>query len=69
MQSSNAPSPIGSKELTDLKEVMELEALACKKAIHYTQTFTDPALQNMAQHLVDHHKAHFEALCKHLQCV
>lgn len=65
---SQTPSHLASKELTYLKELMNLEALACKKAEHYTQTLTDPALQQMAQQLVNHHKAHFDQMRQHLEC-
>ena len=65
---NQTPSNLGSKELTHLKDMMNLEALACKKAEHYSKTLTDPALQQMAQQLVNHHKAHFDALCKQLEC-
>jgi len=62
------PSHLASKELSYLRELMNLEALACKKAEHYTQTLSDPALRQMAQSLVNHHKAHFESMRGHLSC-
>jgi len=65
---NSIPSSLGAKELTALKDMLNLEALACKKAEHYTQTLTDPALQQMTQQLVNHHKAHFDALCAQLGC-
>ena len=55
-----------AKSLTILEDQMQHEFLACKKAEHYAQTFTDPALRDLANNLATGHRTRFERLLGYL---
>ena len=63
---TNGSTAIQSKSLTILEDQMKHEALACKKAEHYAQTFEDPALKNLASTMARHHKERFDRLFDYL---
>lgn len=63
---ANGTSVIQTKSLTILEDQMKHEALACKKAEHYAQTFEDAALKSLAATTARHHKERFDRLFDYL---
>ena len=57
---------IDTKSLSMIQDQMDREALAVKKCKLYSQYFTDPALQDLACTLTQHHKQNFDGLLNYL---
>ena len=62
----NQQAQISAKNLTYLSEVMEQEALACRKCSHYSSMLLDPALQQLASSLAQRHRDRYANLLSYL---
>lgn len=57
---------ISQKNLQNLQEALDQEALASKKSAQYATMVCDPGLQDMANHLAQHHKDRYNTLLQYL---
>jgi hypothetical protein len=58
---------IDSRNLASLENLMNYEALLCKKCSHYTGSLTDPGSRELSQSLAQHHRQRYNALFDYLQ--
>jgi hypothetical protein len=56
------PCALSSKDLTVIEDQLTHLAMGCRTAEQYANSFTTPALKNLAITVAQHHRAQYDAM-------